>query len=80
MTIEWAPLIDVPLHRRLEVCAAAFQMYFSIFGELVSTLIIGWALVSQYVIWSKNRCLHTTIIAHSHSINGQGCLQIAAQR
>lgn len=44
MAIEWAPLLDVPLHRRLEVCAAAFQILITVFGELISLVFLVWCL------------------------------------
>lgn len=48
MAIEWAPWFNVPLHRRLEVLAVAFQIFCGYFSGLFVTIAIIYFLVKKY--------------------------------
>lgn len=47
MSIEWVPLINVPMQRRLELLAAASQMFFLLFGQLMCLSAFGCCLVTK---------------------------------
>lgn len=53
MAIEWAPLLDIPLHRRIEVCAAAFQISITAFGEIIALIFLVWCLVRKHLLQSN---------------------------
>lgn len=47
MSIDWVPLIDVPMHRRLELIAAGVQMLMLLFGQIICTATFVFLLVKN---------------------------------
>lgn len=56
MKIEWAPIWNVPLHRRIEVLVAGSWMILILFGELI-TLIAFLALFAFSNIYIRTLCV-----------------------
>lgn len=47
MSIDWVPLINVPMHRRLELVAAGVQMLMLLFGQIICMATFVFLLVKN---------------------------------